>query len=92
MARPRLIRILWAVDLGLFATALVAFLAQGGFGRGHGLLDPVIGVLALPWALLPWPEAFLRRDIMWLVLIPFALNSAVIATVQIVGLIRSRRV
>jgi len=86
MSRVRVIFILWTVDFGISGLALAAFLIQGGFGAGHLPLDPLIGTLALPWAFVPWPHRFLHRDVVWLVLLPFVLNSAVVAAIHAIML------
>jgi len=82
--------LLWVMDLGITGVALAAFLVQGGFGRGHGALDQLVFLLALPWALVAWPHAVYQHDVVWFVLLPFALNSAVVAIVHVVVLVRAR--
>jgi len=82
--------LLWVMDLGITAVALAAFLTQGGFWAGDRALDRLIYSLALPWALVAWPHAFFHYDVVWLVLLPFALNSAVVAIVHVVVLVRAR--
>jgi hypothetical protein len=59
---------------GVIATAL--FVAQGGFGGGHGDLDRVIWVLGLPGVLLAgWaPASLARHDLLLLVWWPALWN------------------
>ena len=71
-----------ALFLSALVVALAAtscFLAQGGFGGGHGDLDRVLFALALPWSLIPWPQPFVSVDFGWLILMPFILNVTTIA-------------
>ncbi len=75
----RAIRVLVFVDVGIFVLASALFLLQGGFGGGHGRWDRALGVLGLPWALIPWPHLVYTSDYLWLVLVPFAMNSVVVA-------------
>jgi hypothetical protein len=83
---------LCVLAVAIAAISAACFLGQGGFGAGHGDLDRVIFVLALPWAMIPWPDFVLARDIVWLVLLPPFLNVATIAVVTAVtrGLKRRR--
>lgn len=72
------IRSLYVLCLLIAAVSLAAFAMQGGFGGGHGDWDRVLWVLALPWALIPWPAVVLRHDLVWLTLLPFVLNVLVV--------------
>lgn len=68
--------------IAISTTAAVLFFGQGGFGGGHGRFDQILFALSLPWSLIPWPEAvYLLGDSMWLVLLPFLFNLAVVFTV-----------
>jgi hypothetical protein len=74
--------IISAVVLAMFLLASALFFAQGGFGRGHGRFDSILGLLALPWIFLPWPEALWPRgDFLPVVLIPFLMNCTVLVVV-----------
>jgi hypothetical protein len=65
--------------IALLATVL--FFLNGGFGAGHGPYDRALGILALPWILLPWPSFMLKHDFVWLVLVPLVLNLLVVLVV-----------
>jgi hypothetical protein len=54
--------------------ATVLFILNRGFGGGHGTYDSALGILALPWILLPLPGFLFKYDFVWLVLTPFILN------------------
>ena len=61
----------------VLAVALIAsllFTLNRGFGGGHGKYDGILGVLALPWILLPWPDFLYHRDFVWLIFVPLVLN------------------
>jgi hypothetical protein len=78
--RPRYALFLVAL-VGVFviaATNSVFFAAQGGFGGGRGGLDRALLLLALPWVLIPWPEAVAVNDYLRLVGMPFVLNLSVV--------------
>jgi hypothetical protein len=81
--RRFLIGILIVSAIAVVATGL--FIAQGGFGGGHGSFDQVLFVLALPWSMVPWPELFTSNDFTWLVVLPFFLNLAVVAVLSSLG-------
>ncbi len=75
----KVVGLLLTIDIGLFAVASVLFCVQGGFAGGHGRWDLAIAALGTPWVWLPWPNRLYSSDYLWLVLLPFALNSAVVA-------------
>lgn len=81
MRRTPLIHILLAAVVAVFAVASVVFVAQGGFAGGHGRFDRMIGLLALPWVLVPWPESLWVSDYIMLVLLPLGCNLIVILVV-----------
>jgi hypothetical protein len=63
--------------IAVLAVALLAsllFILNRGFGGGHGKYDGILGVLGLPWILLPWPDFLYRYDFVWLILVPLVLN------------------
>ena len=72
--------------------AAVLFVAQGGFGGGHGPFDLMIFVLGVPWTLilllLPWTEALWVSDYVMLVLVPLGLNLLFAA---VLGVVLARR-
>jgi preprotein translocase subunit SecE len=80
--RRALIVGLFSVVLAVFVLSSILFLAQGGFGRGHGRFDQAIGLLGLPWVLIwfviPWPSSIESSDYFMLVLLPLVLNLAVV--------------
>lgn len=59
---------------GVTISSSVLFSVQGGFGGGHGDFDRAIFFLGLPWAVVPWPEVLIKRDFIWLIVLPFVLN------------------
>lgn len=65
---------------GIAATLL--FVAQGGFGGGHGTWDSVIGFLMLPsilaMALTPLPDWLFAHDYLFFVAIPTVANTALL--------------
>ncbi len=63
------------IVLGVSLLASLLFLVNHGFAGGHGILDRILGILALPWVLVHWPESFYSHDFIWLVFLPFVLNS-----------------
>jgi hypothetical protein len=70
--------------IAVFGITLVAsfvFMLNRGFGGGHGTYDSILGILALPWVLLPWPNFLFKYDFVWLVFIPFILNLLVVFVV-----------
>jgi hypothetical protein len=69
---------LYLVAVIVTLVSFTCFAVQGGFGGGHGSLDRIIFVLALPWALIEWPGFVMAQDLVWLILVPFALNLAAI--------------
>jgi len=48
--------------------ATILFILNHGFGGGHGKYDSALGVLGLPWILIPWPDFLFKHDFVWLVL------------------------
>jgi len=70
--------------VGLVATVL--FIVNHGFGAGHGDYDRALGILALPWILLPWPQFLNQHDFAWPILLPLVLNSLLVLAVSWLGL------
>ena len=92
MPKPRrtaLIATLLVVVLALFAASSILFAAQGGFGRGHARFDQVIGLLGLPWLLIPWPESLWLGDYVMIVLVPLVCNLVVVLVLW--ALLKRRR-
>ena len=79
--RKFLLGCLWALVGVPFLSSLFLYFIQGGFGGGHGRFDEPIFLLAWPWAYLPLPHIFYAADFIWLILIPFALNSAIASAI-----------
>jgi hypothetical protein len=86
----------FAAFVGVLALAAVAsalFVVQGGFGRGDGRFDQLIGILGLPWLwvleLIPWPESLWLGDYVMTVLLPLAGNLAVVLVLW--ALLKRRR-
>jgi hypothetical protein len=75
--------------LALAAVASMLFVAQGGFGAGHGRFDLALGLIGLPWLLIPWPESLWLGDYVMIELLPFACNLAVVLSVW--ALLRRQR-
>jgi hypothetical protein len=69
----RALRLAWIIVVLAGAAGAAMFVAQGGFGGGHGKFDLPLIVVALPWSILPWPE-LIEHDVLWLVAFPFILN------------------
>jgi hypothetical protein len=74
--------------LGVISNAV--FVAQGGFGAGHGKLDFVIMLLAIPWSLpaspygdLPLPDFIKNHDVLLVVWLPALLNMVLLFLVGI---------
>ncbi|HEY2235575.1 MAG TPA: hypothetical protein VGK01_19045 [Candidatus Angelobacter sp.] len=61
--------------------ATIFFFLNYGFGAGHGPYDRALGILALPWILIPWPDFLFKNDLVWLVLLPLVLNLLVVLVV-----------
>jgi hypothetical protein len=59
--------------IAIIATSL--FMIQGGFGD-KGSFDRVLMILALPWAMIHWPDFVWEQPFLFLVLIPFFGNIA----------------
>ncbi|MGV8039091.1 MAG: hypothetical protein AB2L07_03125 [Thermoanaerobaculaceae bacterium] len=64
----------------MFLISSLIFLAQRGFGGGHGRLDLLLYALALPWALIPRARVLFSTDYLFLVLLPLLANSALVAS------------
>ncbi len=67
---------------GIALVATVLFVVNHGFGAGHGNYDLALGILGLPWILLPWPQFLRQHDFAWLVVVPFGLNYLLVLTVS----------
>ena len=67
-----------AVVFAIGVLDAVLFLANPGFGGGHGRFDQFIGLFGLPWIFVPWPEFLVKYDFVWLVILPFLMNSVVV--------------
>jgi hypothetical protein len=65
----------------LAGCSALVYLAQGGFGGGHGRFDGLLLILGLPWSLIPWRSGLAGADFVWLILLPLALNAALLATI-----------
>ena len=91
--RTTLIVGLLSVVLAVFMLSSILFMGQGGFGRGHGRFDQVIGILGLPWLwvleLIPWPESLWLGDYVMIVLLPLGCNLAVVLVLW--ALLKRRR-
>ncbi len=81
---PKKFRLLF-IPLICGATSTLLFLLQGGFGAGHGKLDPIISLLSLPWTLpwipydqIPFPAFIDNHDILLIVWVPAFLNFMLI--------------
>ena len=90
------VTVVLAAFVGVLALAAVAsalFVVQGGFGRGDGRFDQLIGILGLPWMLIlvvvPWPESLWLGDYMMIVLLPLVLNLCCVLGLWLV--LRRRR-
>jgi hypothetical protein len=65
----------------VFAIAMVAslvFKINEGFGAGHGDYDRLLGILALPWILIPWPRSFFDHPFFCFVVLPLLLSCIVV--------------
>jgi len=66
------------VPLAQLALAAFSFLAQGGFGGGHGYLYGVIGVCGLPglWAIdmIPEQSIIYKNDLTLIIVTPAVIN------------------
>jgi hypothetical protein len=71
--------------------ATVLFFLNHGFGAGHGPYDRALGILGLPWILLPRPYFVFKYDFVWLVLVPLVLNLLVVLGVGRLILVHARR-
>lgn len=71
----------WGIIFGIAVLSTILYILQGGFGAGQGKFDFFLGVLALPWSLISWPEYFYKRDYVWLILLPLFLNSMCISLI-----------
>ena len=84
------------VPLMLGCTSATLFIAQGGFGGGHGTVDWLIVTLMLPAVLLvqvvPLPSWILHYDFVYTIVLPTGLNTALVLLVgRLLSWIRSRR-
>lgn len=74
---------LWLVPIGAGLLATAAYFAQGGFGGGHGRLDPVIFILGCPAILLlgkvPTPSLIERYDLVLVIWCPAFINALILA-------------
>jgi len=75
--REKLARLLWLVPLALGLPSTLIYFGQGGFGGGHGSYDRLLFALGLPWCLLPLPGLFHSSDLIWLIAVPFVINSMI---------------
>jgi hypothetical protein len=73
----------------LAAVSSLLFLKQGGFGGGHGAFDMPLFIMGLPWAAIPWPKAFYKHDLVWLIALPFCLNVG--SVLGLTAIFRRRR-
>lgn len=75
----RLTKVMVAIPLLAGLTASLLFLAQGGFGGGHGKFDGLIVVLGLPTVLMsesaPLPNFITRHDFFLIVALPTVMNT-----------------
>jgi hypothetical protein len=85
------LRALWLLVVLAAVVAAAMLWAQGGFGAGEGRFDFAIAVLALPWCLLPWPDSVVRHVAVWLLMLPLALNSAIIGVLELLYWLLRRR-
>ncbi len=69
----------------------VLFFLNHGFGAGHGTYDRALGILALPWILLPWPNSLFKNDFVRLILIPLVSNLLVVLVAVRLVLKHARR-
>jgi hypothetical protein len=65
----------------LGAVSSLLFLKQGGFGGGHGDFDKLLFIMGLPWTALPWPDVLTRHDFVWLIVMPFCFDLAIVLTI-----------
>jgi hypothetical protein len=79
--RKVLLGFLWAMAELPSLSSLLLYLKQGGFGGGHGRFDEPIFLLAWPWTNLPYPQSLYAADFIWLLLVPFMLNTSIAATI-----------
>jgi len=75
------VRLAYAFCGLLFISSMAIYFSQGGFGGGHGSSDLLLRILGLPWVLIPWPIHF-PGDFVWLSIIPFVLNVALVSVVR----------
>lgn len=72
-------RLLWLLPIAIGSTSTALYFRQGGFGAGHGDFDRILYVLAMPWSLVPLPDAVFPSDFIWLIVVPFVLDSVLVA-------------
>ena len=77
--REKLAQRLWLLPIALVLISTLIYFAQGGFGGGHGSFDRLLFILGLPWCLLPLPGPFHRSDLIWLIAVPFLINSMLVS-------------
>jgi hypothetical protein len=75
--------------ISILATLL--FILNHGFGGGHGKYDSALGILGLPWLLLPLPDFLYKRDFVWLILVPLMCNLVSVLAVSRLILALSRK-
>jgi hypothetical protein len=74
------LRLLWLLVVVAGVSAATLFFLQGGFGGGDGRFDQAIGILGLPWTLIPWPDAVFKVTFIPLVFLPFVINAGFLGT------------
>ena len=78
-------RRLWAIPCITASLATCAYLFQGGFGAGHGPLDPVIFYLGLPAIAfiesMPIPRLVERTDLLLVIWWPALLNAILLLAI-----------
>src|SRR5436190_5410580 len=84
------------VPLAAAGLATLLFFSQGGFGGGHGDLDPLIGILGLPSLLLldfvPLPSLVEGHDLLLIIWWPALGNVILWAGIgAVISKIRSNR-
>jgi hypothetical protein len=84
------LRLVWIVVLLAGALSATMFVAQGGFGGGHGKFDPVLILLGLPWSILPLPEVISEHDALRIVATPVLANAVLLGTLTAVLRKRTR--
>jgi hypothetical protein len=62
----------------------VLFVLQGGFAGGHFKYDRAIGLLGLPWNHIPLPEYILKHDWVYIIAIPWVINTIIVVLLTII--------